>query len=268
MPKNSDTSEKPEGIDKPARPAEVYDAVMREGEEELGRSFSALWWSGIAAGLSIGFSVVATAAIGTALGFEASSKPIISLGYAAGFLIVILARQQLFTENTITALLPVITSRSWAGVRHMLRLWSIVLLANLIGGALFALATVSSVFLSPDIAEGVTHVSEHMMAFSVSQMFFKGIAAGWLIAALVWVLPTVRAGKFWPILFFTWLIALGEFTHVVAGSVEAFHLVFLGHIGLAEMVFGFFLPTLAGNIVGGSAIFALVSYAQVRSEVE
>lgn len=42
-----------------------------------------------------------------------SAQVIASIGYSAGFLAVILARQQLFTENTLTAVLPVMTSPTW-----------------------------------------------------------------------------------------------------------------------------------------------------------
>lgn len=241
---------------------------MHEGEEELSRGFSALWWSGLAAGLSIGFSVVASAALAKAFGHGAEMHPLVAIGYSAGFIIVILARQQLFTENTITALLPVITGRSWVGVRHMLRLWSIVFCANIVGAIIFAYATTQSIIFTPDLQDHIQKISLHVFENNAAEMFGKGIPSGWLIAALVWVLPTVKAGKFWVILFFTWLIALGGFTHIIAGSVEAFHLLFRGDIDAGTLVFGFMLPTLAGNIIGGSAIFSLISYAQVRKEIE
>lgn len=39
----------------------VYKAIMSEGKEELERSSSALFWSGLAAGMSMGFSLIAEA---------------------------------------------------------------------------------------------------------------------------------------------------------------------------------------------------------------
>ena len=66
---------------------------------------------------------------------------------------------------------------------------------------------------------------------------------------------------------FTWLIAVCGFTHVIVGSVEIAFLVIRGEAGLAHAVFGFFLPTLAGNIVGGTVIFALMARGQVRKEL-
>jgi len=256
------------GLVKPPRPAEVYDAVLEEGEIELSRGVPALWWSGVAAGLSMGFSVVATAALAVAFGEFGWSHPVVSIGYAAGFLIVILARQQLFTENTITALLPVLANYSWANTHHLLRLWGIVFLANIVGGLIFAWLTTQPTFFSDEIRVEILNLGHHLFENSATQMFMKGIAAGWLIATLVWVLPSANTGRFMIILFFTWLIALGEFTHIIAGSIEAFHMMFMGVIAGDQLLLQFMIPTLLGNIIGGSAIFSLISYAQVRNEVE
>lgn len=255
-------------IPKRVKPAEVYDSILEEGEEELSRKAHALWWSGIAAGLSMGFSVVAYAALALAFGHEAWVHPIVSTGYTAGFVIVILARQQLFTENTITALLPVITSRSWVSIVDMLRLWGIVFAANIVGAVIFGWATQLDALFSQDMQSEFRVIGEHLFANSPLQMFVKGIAAGWLIAALVWVMPAIKGSKFTVIFFFTWLIGLGGFTHIIAGSIESFHMLFIGAIGGSELLFGFMIPTLLGNIVGGSAIFSLISYAQVREELE
>ena len=106
-----------------------------------------------------------------------------------------------------------------------------------------------------------------MMSPSPAGMFFRGIIAGWLVAAMVWLIPSAEAARLWVVILITYLIALGDFTHIVAGAVEANLLVLLGDITAGEMVVHFLLPTLAGNIAGGTALFALISYAQVREEL-
>ena len=63
-------------------------------------------------------------------------------------------------------------------------------------------------------------------------MFTKGIVAGWLIAALVWMLPSAEGTEIFVITLITYLIALGGFTHVVAGSAEALYLWLAGHDSL------------------------------------
>lgn len=250
------------------KPAVIHEIVREEGEEELLRSNKALWWSGLAAGLSMGFSMVAKGLLGHYLPAEPWAHPIVSVGYTAGFIIVILARQQLFTENTITALLPVIKGHRGARWDSMLRLWGIVLAANTVGALLFAIMVQSGALYYGIPTQVFIDTGLEVLTYPVDVMFVKGIAGGWLIAALVWVLPASEGAKFWVIFFFTWLIGLGSYTHIVAGMVEVFMPWLAGQADLGAVVGRFMLPTLAGNVVGGSAIFALISYAQVREEVE
>jgi formate/nitrite transporter FocA (FNT family) len=250
------------------RAAVVYEIIRAEGEGEIARSFAALWWSALAAGLSIGFSVLAEALLKSALAGTPGAAIIENVGYSVGFLIVILSRQQLFTENTLTAVLPVMAGRQWSWVWVMLRLWGIVLAGNVVGCLLFASFLAYSGALTPDFAEAVRAISSELMANTPLQMFTKGIVAGWLIAALVWMMPSAEGTEIFVITLITYLIALGGFTHVVAGSAEAFYLWLAGHESLVHVVFGFFLPTLAGNVFGGTLLFAVLSYAQVREEID
>src|SRR5579864_8496178 len=116
----------------------VYEAIRREGEDELRRPAAALAWSGLAAGLSMGISFV-TEALLTADLPHATWTPLVSrFGYSIGFLIVILGRQQLFTENTLTVILPLLLSKKLSVLMRVLRLWSIVLVCNLVGTFMFA----------------------------------------------------------------------------------------------------------------------------------
>ncbi len=249
------------------RAAILYEVIRVEGEGELARSFSALWWSALAAGLSIGFSVLSQALLAANLP-DAEWKAIIEkMGYSVGFIIVILARQQLFTENTLTAVLPVISAKKLYWLWVMLRLWLIVLAANLVGAFIFAVALAYLGMLPTEVSFQVGEISRHMMENSPSEMFVKGIAAGWLIAALVWMLPSAENIEFFLIGLMTYLIALGGFTHVIAGSVEAFYLWVLQAATTSDVFLQFLLPTLAGNVVGGTVLFGLLSYAQVRDEI-
>lgn len=249
------------------RAAVVYEVIRVEGEGELARSPNALWWSGLAAGLSIGLSVVAKALLATHLP-EVSWKPLIeNLGYSVGFIVVIMSRQQLFTENTLTAVLPVIARKRLDWLLVTLRLWAVVLLANLAGCLIFATAIAHTTMLPPAVEENVRGIAEDMMANSTTAMFVKGIAAGWLIAALVWALPSAANSEFFLIGLLTYLIALGEFTHVIVGSVEAFYLWVQQAATAGDVFLHFLLPTLAGNVVGGTVLFAVLSYAQVRDEI-
>jgi len=249
------------------RAAIIYEIVRAEGVRELARPTASLFWSGFAAGLSIAFSLVAEGVLHAYLPDAPWRHLVTSFGYTVGFLIVVLGRQQLFTENTITAVLPVMATPGAGELRRMLRLWGIVLASNLLGtvviGGLFAHAPL----FEPAVHQGMVEVARHFFALDAADMFWRGIVAGWLIATMVWLLPAAESAAIWVVLLITWLIALAGLSHIIAGAVEASFLVFLGEITVGTAAFTFLLPTLAGNIVGGSALFALLSYAQVRREM-
>lgn len=249
------------------RAAVVYEIVRVEGEAELVRPFSALWWSGVAAGISIGFSFLTEAALAAHLP-PSEWRPIIAkLGYAVGFLIVILGRQQLFTENVLTAVLPVISRRRLDWLVSMIRLWCIVLAANVVGCFIFALAFGILPIVSPDVAREMSGIVESLMRNGPWEMFAKGIGAGWIIAALVWILASTEDLHFFVIGLLTYLIALFGFTHIVAGTAEVLYGVLTGTVSAPDALLVFFLPTLAGNIFGGTVLFSVLSYAQVREEI-
>jgi len=109
-------------------------------------------------------------------------------------------------------------------------------------------------------------VGRKVMKNDLSQMFAKGIVSGWMIATMVWMIPSMEHAKIWIILMITYLMALGDFTHIVVGSVEVSYLVWAGDETWRSFLLEFALPTLAGNIIGGSFIFGLISHAQVRSD--
>ena len=245
----------------------IFEIVRRHGEEELERPAVSLWWSGLAAGLSMSFSLLAQAILQSHLPDTPWRPLVVSFGYCVGFLMVVLSRQQLFTESTITAVIPITANLTLRNLGRMGRLWVIVLAANLTGTLFAALFCTYTPVLSPDLLKQMLVISEHLTTLSVVEMFFRAIAAGFLVAALVWLRPGAEGNQFHVITLMSYLIAVGGFTHVIAGSMEAFLLVADGQQGVWFVVGHFMAPTLLGNIVGGTALFTVISYAQVMKEI-
>ncbi|SEP25352.1 Formate/nitrite transporter FocA, FNT family [Salinihabitans flavidus] len=246
----------------------IFEAIRREGEHELSRPASALWWSGVAAGLAISTSVLAKGFLASTLPHDDWAAGVINLGYTVGFLIVILGRMQLFTENTITPILPLFLDPTGSNFAQTARLWGIVFAANMVGCLAAALVLVHGHILPEVRFDGILAISRHYAEASPFEHFAWGIPAGFLIAALVWILPRMKdAGEVLMIVIITYIIGLGGMSHVVAGSTELFVLVVSGELGLAEAVFGGILPALAGNVLGGTGIFTALTYAQVREEI-
>jgi formate/nitrite transporter FocA (FNT family) len=245
----------------------IYEIVRRLGDEEMDRPITSLWWSGVAAGLSISFSLLAQAVLQSHLP-EASWTPLVtSLGYSVGFVMVVLSRQQLFTESTVTAVLPVMASLTLLSLWRLGRLWSVVLVANMAGTFVAAMLCTFTPVLTPELKAAMLDITGQITNHTWMEMMVRAIASGFLIATMVWLIPSAEAAQFHVIVIITYLIAAAGFMHIVAGSVEAFFLVLNGHLAVLPMVTDFFVPVLIGNIIGGTALFALIAYAQVMKEI-
>ncbi len=245
----------------------VHEAIREEGEEELRRPLSALWWSGLAAGLSMGFSLVGEGLLRAHLP-DADWRPLISkFGYSVGFLVVILGRQQLFTENTLTPILPLLVRRDKDTLIKVLRLWSVVLAANLLGALVFAWVVANTNVFDGATRQTFSDIGREALGGDFGTILLRGIFAGWLIALMVWLLPYAEAARVTVIIIITFLVGLGGFAHIIAGSVEVFQLVLSGQASWLSAL-GWVIPTLLGNIIGGVSLVAALNHAQVVAGVE
>ena len=241
----------------------VHEAIRKDGDDELNRSVSALSWSGLAAGLSMGFSFVTQALILAHMPDSPWRTLIVRLGYPVGFLIVIIGRQQLFTENTILAIIPLLARRNVPTLLRVLRLWFVVLVANMIGAHIFAWVVACTPMFKPDIQHSMLDLATKAMQVSFGAAVLRGIFAGWLIALVVWMLAAVDTGRIAIIAILTYVVGLGDFTHIIAGAVEVLFLPMAGVTSWMAVAWGYLLPTLIGNIIGGTALTAAINHAQV-----
>jgi formate/nitrite transporter FocA (FNT family) len=241
----------------------VYEAIRREGEEELRRPVAALAWSAFAAGLSMGFSFIAEGVLMAHLP-DAPWRPLISrFGYCVGFLAVILGRQQLFTENTLTVVLPLLLRKDRLTLMRMLRLWAVVLTTNLVGTFLFALCVGKVNFLDAHIQQCLHEIGAGHLGASFGIVLVRAVFAGWLIALMVWLLPGAESARVGIIIILTYLVGLCGFNHIIAGSTTMFFLIVTRSTSWAAYATGFFLPTLLGNVIGGMSLVAALGHAQV-----
>ncbi len=252
---------------KAANARELHRAVSEEGVAEMNRSTRALFWSGLAGGLAITASLIAEGSLASRLPPSDTRDLIIAFGYPIGFLIVVLGRMQLFTESTVTAMLPLVSKPSWSSSLRTLRLWGIVLGSNMTGtaitAALFAFVPIGDPGLRDGMLEVSAKIAEHGPVFT----FVNAIPAGFFIAILAWTLPNARDQAFLVISAITYLLAIGGFSHSVVGSNETFLLLFAGKIDVVPAIFGFLLPAICGNLFGGAGLFAVLAHAQVSDEM-
>jgi formate/nitrite transporter FocA (FNT family) len=244
----------------------VFETIRREGDEELGRPVISLWWSGIAAGIALSTSVLAEGILSRVLVGNPAREVIAALGYALGFVIVILSRLQLFTENTISVVLPVLDKPSGENLWRSARLWAVVLAANLVGTFATALISLKLGTTTPENTAAMLEVSRKVLEQTGWTGLVHAIPAGFFIASIVWMLPSSKSFELITILIFAWLIAAGGFSHVVVGSAEVFLLVIHGELGLWPGLTTILLPALVGNVLGGTGLFAFLAWGQTEAE--
>jgi len=250
------------------RPLVIHEIIREEGEAELKRTNIALALSGLAAGLSMGFSFLTEALLQAATPKTTSQHAIASFGYTIGFILVVLARQQLFTESTLTAVLPVVTRRNFKTLAAAGRLWAIVLLTNLIGTWIFASLIDHPSLFSDDVNQALGDIAKQAVSPGFGVTLVRAFFAGWLIALMVWILPSARSARLLTVLLVTYVVALGHLSHVVAGSSEAAYAVFSGSATVGQYFSLFLLPTLVGNIIGGTLMVTVLNHGSVAPEIK
>ncbi len=246
----------------------IHEIIRNEGEEELERKAGALALSGLAAGLSMGFSFLTEALLLAGLPNTQWRYTIASFGYAVGFIIVVLARQQLFTESTLTAILPLITRRDRKTLMDTLRLWLVVLASNIAGTWIFAaLVHAPGLFLTP-VTPALQQLADKAVTLGFASTFVRAFFAGWLIALMVWILPSASNSRPFIVLLITYVVALAQLSHVIAGSAEAAYEVLSGGAPLSAYALHFFFPTLLGNMAGGIVMVSVLNHGSIAPEIE
>jgi formate/nitrite transporter FocA (FNT family) len=248
---------------------EIHDNVSKAAKEELDRPASELIWSSLASGLLLGFSFLSVA-FATSLVPPAYHTLATAIAYPIGFLYVVHARHQLFTENTLEPVIPLLEKRDRETFGQLLRLWAIVLPLNLVGALIFAEVLAHTQVVEPKLLTPLLDAARVSTEGSAQVIFYKGIWAGWLIALMAWLIAATHDTSAQILL--VWLatapIAAFGFRHSIAGAVEAFYRAAVGDAPWSQMIFSFEIPAILGNIVGGVVLVALLNHGQVSKARE
>jgi len=246
----------------------IHEVVREEGEAAMERTAGALIMSALAAGLSMGFSFLAQAVIESALPDTPWRPLVAAFGYTVGFVIVILGQQQLFTESTLSAVLPVLTRRDVTTIAKTGRLWGLVLLGNIGGTVIFAaMLQIPGVF-TDEVVKALEVLAKQPFSGTFMVIVVRAVFAGWLIALMVWLLPSARSARLVTILLITYVVGMSKLSHVIAGSVEASYGVMVGAASMRDYLCGFFAPTLLGNMIGGISLVAIINHGSIVAEMK
>ena len=215
----------------------------------------------------IGFSFLASSFVAH-YASEPYKHPLAALAYPVGFLFVIMGRSELFTENTLEPVIPLLHNRDRRTLRQLLRMWGILVVGNLIGALIFAWILGRTTMIESSMHPTLQDLAAKATTGGFGEIFYTAIFGGWLIALLAWLLASTADSI--AQLLLIWIttapIFAFHFRHSIAGSVEAFYRAVTGTAPWGEMLGAFVTPALLGNALGGVLLVALFNYAQVAEE--
>ena len=242
---------------------EIFHRLVVDAEEEFSQSTRLLFLSGLAAGLSISLSFLGMTVL-SALWPGGPSQLAGSLLYPLGFLLVVMGRYQLFTENTLTPVTLVLTRI--ASVPRLLHIWGVVLAANVLGAALCAYVLATTSVFTPEMAEVAHEIGDAFLGMMWGELFWKGVFAGWLVASMVWLNYAARTMTARTLITFVLIypVAAAELAHCIVGSTEVLYVVFQGDASLWAFFADFLVPAVLGNTVGGVLLVAILNFSQTR----
>jgi formate/nitrite transporter FocA (FNT family) len=245
--------------------AEIFARVEAGAQDELERPLHNLAMSAVSAGLAMGISGLGVAALLHVLGHDRVGQSVAYLAYPLGFLIVIIGRQQLFTENTLFPVALVLDQRRY--LARTARLWVVVLAANLLGTLMFALLATRTPAVTPAVRRELAALGVEAATQSFGTVFWTAVIGGWLIALVAWLVTasTDTVGQVVIIVLVTYLVGVAHFAHSIAGSGEALAAVLVGQLPVTSYV-TWLAGAVLGNAAGGVIIVALFNYGQVHHE--
>ncbi|MGI8546038.1 MAG: formate/nitrite transporter family protein [Gemmatimonadaceae bacterium] len=244
--------------------SEIHESIRAAADEELVRPALELAWSAVAAGLTVSFSFLAGAYL--TMWVPERFHPLANaVGYPLGFIFVVQARHQLFTENTLEPVIPFLEKRDLKTFKRLLRLWLIVLVANLAGALIIALLAAHTNMLDEPMRQAMLSVAKEGTQGGFATVFYRAIFGGWLIALMAWLVASTHGTG--AQVAYIWLttapIAAFGFRHSIAGAVEAFYRAAMGGAAWGAMLGEFLVPALIGNVIGGVVLVALLKHQQV-----
>jgi formate-nitrite transporter family protein len=244
----------------------IYEQVEKNGRQELGRNISSLAISGVAGGMGMGLTALATSIAAAQLGNSGAQQFIVHMLYPIGFIVVILGRAQLFTENTLYPVALVLAQRGY--VLQTLRLWATVLPANILGALLFALLAVKTGALKPEFVTAMAQIGKDAAGGTPAHIFWSGVVGGWIIAMVAWLVSGSHSitGSIALVWLLTFVVGLGGFAHCIATSGEIFATVLSHQLGWLDYIH-WIIPAVLGNICGGVLLVTLFEYGQTQNDV-
>jgi formate/nitrite transporter FocA (FNT family) len=241
---------------------DAFDRLVEEGTVRLARPWPSLVVTGLLGGIDIGTGVLADLVVVHATG----SALLGGLAFSVGFVALLLARSELFTENFLVPVAAVVAKRG--GLRSLGRLWVVSLVTNLAGGAIAAWL-IAQAF--PGLRATAIESARHYAELGVNlRSFCLAVLAGLVITLMTRMQHATESlgVQLVPALLFGALLAGGQLFHCVLDSILMFIALISGGapFGLLDWL-GALGWSALGNMVGGVCLVAFLRLARVPHRI-
>jgi formate/nitrite transporter FocA (FNT family) len=250
-------------------PEEIYDDAEREGARRLSMPLLEQASTGFIAGVTIVLGIVAlgvTQALAEpALGPE-MAQILGALAFGIGLVFLVVGRSELFTENFFDPVAAALDRGERSTWRQLLRLWAVILMLNLIGGAVLVAITAVEGALPPASHEVLVNVAEEIAGKSAAATLARAVLAGALLTLLSYLLHGVvsTTGRVLIAFMVGFFVAVGPFDHVVVSALHLLYGVWLSDgVTHSDIARNIALSTV-GNLAGGLVLVTLTHTAQVK----
>lgn len=240
---------------------EAFDRLVGEGAARLARPLTTLVVTGLLGGVDVGTGVLAYLVVHEATGSNVAA----GLAFGLGFVALLLARSELFTENF---LVPVAAVAARHGtLRDLARLWVVTLLTNLVGGWLVAWLIMEAL---PGLRRTAVQAGAHYAHLGINlRSFCLAVLAGMVITLMTRMQHATESTgvQLVPALLFGALLAGGQLFHSVLDSILMFAALIAGApFGYLDWL-GAAVFAILGNVVGGVGLVSVLRLARVPHRI-
>ncbi|MGI8761761.1 MAG: formate/nitrite transporter family protein [Jatrophihabitantaceae bacterium] len=240
---------------------DAFDRLVEEGEDRLARPLLQLFSTALLGGIDVGMGVLAYLIVDD----QTHSTLLAGLAFSLGFVALLLAGSELFTENFLVPVVTVVAGRS--GWVALARLWVLTLVLNLLGGWIVTWLIITA---RPDLRATAVKVGTHYADLGINiHSFTLAVLAG---AAITLMTRMQHASEslgvqLVPAILFGALLAGGQLFHSVLDSLFMFaglwaaapygYLNWLGAMGWSAL----------GNVVGGVVLVTFLRLLRMQHKV-
>lgn len=238
---------------------ETLQESVKEGMFRLRRTWPSLLATGFVGGVDVSVGVFAMLLVRTHNGSDLLG----ALAFGIGFIALVMAGSELFTENFLMPVTAVVIGQATWG--EVVRLWFGTALMNVAGGLVMVFLMMTA---SPELADAGVEAGAHFVDRGLGiQTILSAVLAGIVITLMTWMQLNKPIGaKIVAAVAAAFVLNYGELGHVVVASLEIFAGMFAGApYGLVDWLPLFVLMAL-GNIIGGIGLVTLARLIQLGSE--